>query len=203
MPEKVPTPAPATDAYWLNLGKFISHYANVEWQLNRLVRHYYGINNKIANIILGQLRYDTAVEHLQKLKLAGHLHEDDTKEIDTIKNQLDQINSLRNVLVRYQITGALGSKFFLTTRNWAYIEFKVRTHLISSDDLDNASRDLFVIFVRIELLISPKHRRRWEQSHGDLLREPWQYTPSLLMSPGQESPSTRRVRGSRSWPSHE
>jgi hypothetical protein len=54
------------DAYWMQLGRFLSYYASVEWQINHLVRRYYRIEYETANIILGPLRYDSAVEHLNR-----------------------------------------------------------------------------------------------------------------------------------------
>jgi hypothetical protein len=79
MVAKAPRPASAPDTYWVSFGLFISHYASVEWQLNRLVRHYYKLPPKTANIALGQLRYDTAIEHLERLRIAGQIPEDEAE----------------------------------------------------------------------------------------------------------------------------
>ena len=86
------------NTYWLALGRFLSYYANVEWQVNRLVRRYYRLGIDIGNIILGPLRYDSAIEHLNRLRAADRISEADAKEIDEIKAQLGPITKFRNDL---------------------------------------------------------------------------------------------------------
>jgi hypothetical protein len=44
----------ANALYYWALGKFLSKHANVEWRLNRLVRHYYRIDVSTSNL----LKYD-------------------------------------------------------------------------------------------------------------------------------------------------
>jgi hypothetical protein len=41
----------ANALYYWALGKFLSNHANVEWRLNRLVRHYYRIDVSTSNLL--------------------------------------------------------------------------------------------------------------------------------------------------------
>jgi hypothetical protein len=93
-----PPKLPAPDAYWISFDQFIAYYAGAEWQINRLVRHYYKLNSQISNIILGEPRYDTAMEHIQRLRHTGYIPESDITEIDFLKDQLGKMIRLRNDL---------------------------------------------------------------------------------------------------------
>jgi hypothetical protein len=94
---------PEREAYWLNLGRFISWYGLVEWQINRLVRRYYRIGLARSNIILGQLRYDNAVDHLNRLRIAGRISDDDARHINIVKDQLGKITRLRNASSLFRV----------------------------------------------------------------------------------------------------
>lgn len=127
--------------YYAALGKFISRYANVEWHLNQLVRHYYGITHQTANIIFGALRVDAAFQHITRLTVAGRVPDDDKVEICAIKGQLGQIASLRNDIVHHGISIKLDDNYLISNADWSFDKAREHTHLVSPKALGDISKD--------------------------------------------------------------
>jgi hypothetical protein len=192
---------PEHTAFWTELGRFISYYSIVEEQINFLVRKYYNISRRISNIAFGTLRYDAAVEHLNRLRHADLIPDDEWAEIGNLKDQMGLITRLRNDLVHYPASPTSKSEFVVSTKLWAYVENKIRMHIVSTQILDDATTDLFKIFMRLTILHRPGERAAFEQLWGALLREPWRYKPLAPTSPYPTRPSSRRGRRNRRAPS--
>jgi len=131
--------------YFAHLGALLWYYASVEWMINHLVRYYYKIPEQKANIALGQLRYDSAVDHLNRLRIAGIIPDDDNIEIILIKEQLGAITRLRNDMVHYT-QEETPDGYILSTESWAYNAKKIRKFIVSTETLSDASYDLMRIF---------------------------------------------------------
>src|ERR1700730_10899117 len=85
------------ERYWLSLGIFASRYAEVEFEINKLVRHYYKIDQATANLLFsGPLRVDASFNHLQRLIDVDRVPVADENEISELRGQLGIITRLRN-----------------------------------------------------------------------------------------------------------
>jgi len=177
-------------SYYLALGKFLSKHAEVEAMLNGLVRSYYKIEWETANLALQMLRVDSALQHLQRLIEAKKIPDEDAREIEHLRNQMGQISRFRNDLVHWGIdslyrprrsakTTAPRSKgVTVVVTNTPFAFRKPRSHIVTPEVLLGACRDLSKIYRRIQMLASPQQRQDILEKYGDLLREPWQYTPT-------------------------
>jgi hypothetical protein len=198
--DNVPKPTHSIGAFWQEFGRFMVYYAGVEEQFNFVVRHYYNIDFNSANIILGALRLDTAMQHLNRLREAARIPDQDWREIQAFKEHLGHITRLRNDLAHYGVAYSIPAGYVVLGK-WAYTEPRRRKHLISADILDTATTDLFKIYQRLAILHLPHERTMRETGYDELLREPWRYKP---LGPGSlypKLPPTRRERRSQRTPS--
>ena len=187
-----------TEKYWFSLGIFASRYAEVEFQINRLVRHYYGIDQNTANLLFfGALRVDAALGHLQRLMAANRIPASEHIEIDTLRQQLGLITRLRNDILHF---GASSTEdgIVVTNAPYAHIEQRARTHIVSSELLDSSALDLVKIYLRLGIIMSPDlGQNEYYRRFGKLLNEPWRYIPppqSRHTATHQDHPPRRRNR---------
>lgn len=198
--DSVPKSIHPIGGFWQEFGRFMVYYAGVEEQLNFVVRHYYNVDLNTVNIILGALRLDAAIEHLNRLKKAARIPDQDWREIESFREHLGHIMRLRNDLAHYGVAYSIPAGHVVLGK-WAPTEPKRRKHLVSVSILDAATTDLFKVFQRLVMLHLPHERTMRETEYGELLREPWRYKP---LGPGSlypKLPSRRRERRSRRTPS--
>ena len=75
--DNVPKSTDPIGGFWQEFGRFMSYYAAVEEQINFLVRHYYKIDLHTSNLLLGALRCDIASDHLNRLREASRIPDND------------------------------------------------------------------------------------------------------------------------------
>jgi hypothetical protein len=167
--------------YYLALGKFINKHSEMEFVLNLLVRHYYKLTDETANLIFQMLRVDAALDHLQRLMSSKKMSEDDSKELEFIRNQIGMINRFRNDVVHYGIDAIYRKNrraVIVTNRPFAFRN--PRTYAVTPEVLRSAYRDVSKIVFRIIILMNQELRKDLNQRYGDVLKEPWQYKPPVL-----------------------
>jgi hypothetical protein len=170
--------------YYFALGKFLSKHADVEWALNRLVRHYYDIDEQTANLIFQSLGVDLALQHILRFRGAGRIPEDDIPEIDALKEQINVISRFRNDLVHYGIDYQDDNEEYVIS-NHDFTFKEPRTHRVTPAILLGAYRDLAKIFIRIRLLLNPAIREHTYLTFFDILNEVWQ---SVSGRPARRAP---------------
>jgi hypothetical protein len=200
MANTIPGPDKSVYEFWQELGRFISYYSAVEMYLNLVVRKFYGMRLDIANLVLGQLRPDAALDHLNKLRNAKMIEDGDWIELKQIKGQIGEITKLRNDIVHLGVSYTVPAGYVISNEIWSYVDSKTRLTLVNNKILDDATIDLFKIFNRLVILLRPGEREFREKESGDLLREAWRYKPLSLRSPYPTPRSNRPKRKSRRAP---
>ena len=196
----VPKSSDPIGGFWQEFGRFMVYYAGVEEQMNFVVRHYYNMDRNTSDMILGALRLDSATEHLNRLRKAARISDQEWSEIEEFKEHLGNITRLRNDLAHHGVAYSMPAGYMVISK-WAHPESKRRKHFVSVDILDAATIDLFKIFQRLAILHLPHERTMREKDYGELLREPWRYKPLALGSLYPKYQSNHRARRSRRAPS--
>lgn len=191
--DNVPKNPDLIGGFWQEFGRLMAYYAGVEEQMNFIVRHYYKIILQTSNMLLGDLRTDNAIVHLNRLNRADLIPETDWETIGVIKEQLGSITRLRNDLVHYGVAYSVPAGYVVISK-WRYTEERKRNHVVSVNTLDDATHDLFKIFQHLVILHRPHERVLREMEYGELLREPWRYKPLALGSLYPALPSNHQAR---------
>lgn len=132
--DSVPKSTHPIGGFWQEFGRFMSYYAAVEEQMNFLVRHYYKIDLRSSNLLLGALRCDLAINHLNRLREANIIPDQDWIEIEVLKGQLGEISRLRNDLAHFGVAHSIPSGYKVISR-WAPSRSKERQHVVSVEIL--------------------------------------------------------------------
>jgi hypothetical protein len=122
---------------------------------------------------------------LKRLSDAGRIPDFDNKEITELKQHLGQITRLRNDIVHFGINYQdANDDYIVSNQDFSFKE--PRRHHITPSILTGAARDISKIFIRLSVLGTPNLRDDVYRVYGDLLHEPWRYTPSSQSSPDGE-----------------
>ena len=164
----------SVDAYYKALGRFVYTFAKVEFTVFLVLRHYAKLSLPAARVLLGRVGIDVTLQHLKRLREVELIDQTTWDDVDPVLTQLDQINSLRNILLHHTTILSETGRGVATNAAKAHLEKKVNQSMVSPEILDGATFDLRKIITHLNV------RHMGKPDHGDpkvdaLLRSPWRY----------------------------
>ena len=159
--------------FWFHLGRFISHFSQLESSLLFLLWDIAETNDKISGALFHGHRVDAAKDAINNILLAtGQIDKKD--RLAAPFAQLTVINTIRNHLVHWGANK--DEKNIFTVSNTSRFPLKPKTFGVSIDDFKAMDIDLFIIKMLLdaERTYLPQHERDFLLS-----RQPksWRYKP--------------------------
>jgi hypothetical protein len=164
--------------YYEALGRFVDMFAHVESAMAFTLWHYAKTPRNIARAVFSGVRVDAAIDLINRLIITAvtDVSEDLQKELNYVFPQLKIINTARNDIYHYGVSGIADGTLGVTTRLKALTEDRVRTFPVSSSILNDMSADLDKIILHLYTGHMGLHPLL-PTARLAILQDPWRHKP--------------------------
>jgi hypothetical protein len=139
--------------YWAALGKFVSTFSLVEVNMQLALWTFAGMSKTMARALLsGSTRIDAAMNLISKLAEAQQWEAARQTELSYLFTQLGIINKVRNDLLHYGARSQGSGEWLVTSELLATTKNQIRTTKITIPILEEMTRDITIINLRLTLL---------------------------------------------------
>ena len=165
--------------YWLSLGRFIHHFAQMEQQVAFLLKLATGADDAVSKSVYSGIRLKMALDCVNRLREMRHQPE--SPYLKRAVEQLGVINAARDMVVHHGAT--VMNDLFLVSTERRMVPKKAAREAFPPETLDAMTADLRIINKLIFVVQSEyANQDLWDPDgeYAKALVEPWQYKSRKL-----------------------